>query len=190
MAQTGRALTLPARVIPPLFVPVAAALSAANESRLREWGWTPLDHSGVPWPSGLALLPGGRLQALSFAGSGASLIALAAALPRGPRSALLATCGAGLLAAALPLDPPDGDPGALRSWVRSWHAAVHAGGFAVAGPAGLLAIGASRRRRDVALAAVMTATAALGGTAGWYAFLEGFFTWVSLLARRVARTDG
>ncbi len=144
----------------------------------------------MPWPSSLALLPGGRLQALSFAGTGASLIALAAALPRGPRPALLATCGAGLVAAACPLDLPDGDPAAIGSWIRSWHAGVHAGGFAVAGAAGILAVGASRRREDVALAALLAAAAAGGRTPGWYVFVSGFFAWASLLARRVSAPRG
>jgi hypothetical protein len=133
----------------------------------------------------VAVLPGGRLQALNFAGSGASLIALAAALPRGARPRLMATAGAGLMAAALPLDRPDGDPGAMRSWVRSWPAALHAGGFLLAGPAGVLAIASSRRGADVALAAGLAAATA-GRTPGWYTFLSGFFGWTWLLARRVA----
>jgi hypothetical protein len=187
MTPTPRALALPALLFPPLFVPTAAALSVTNRDALRDWGWTPLDHHDVPWPSSLAILPGGRLQALSFAGTGASLISLAAALPRGPRSALLTTCGVGLLAAALPLDRPDGDPGELGSWIRSWHAAVHAGGFVVAGPAGILAVGISGRRPDVALATLLAGAATLGRALGWYCFLGGFFAWVSLLARRVAR---
>ena len=182
-----RLLTLPARAVPPAFLATAAVLSIANRSRLRAWGWTPLDHHGVPWPSSLALLPGGRLQTASFFGSGASLIALARTLPRGGQARLLATAGAGLLAAALPLDHPDGDPGELASWVHSWHAGVHVGGFLLAGPAGILAIAASRRRTDAALAAALTAAAAAGRTPGWYVFLAGFFGWVWRLADRVAR---
>ena len=185
MRPTAGVLALPARVFPPLFVPTAAALSVANRDALREWGWTPLDHHDVPWPSSLALLPGGRLQALSFAGTGASLISLAAALPRGARSGLLATCGAGLVAAALPLDRPDGDPSELASWIRSWHGVVHAGGFVVSGAAGILAVGASGQRQDVAVAGLLAAAAGGGRTPGWYLFVTGFFTWVSLLARRV-----
>jgi hypothetical protein len=137
----------------------------------------------------LALLPGGRLQVLSFAGTGASLILLAAALPRGARSALLATCGAGLLAATFPLDRPDGDPGELASWIRSWHAVVHAGGFVVSGAAGILAIGVSGKREDVAVAGLLAAAAVAGRTPGWYLFVTGFFTWVSRLAGRVARDE-
>jgi len=189
-ALQSRRLAAPARAAAPAFLGTAAVLSAANRSALREWGWTPLDHHGVPWPSSLALLPGGRLQGVSFATTGGSLVALAGALPRGGRSALLATCGAGLIAAAFPLDVPDGDPGALTSWIHSWHAVVHAGGFAVAGLAGVLAIGATRRRADVATAVVLGAAAAAGGTPGWYAFVAGFFAWVALLARRVAGGSG
>lgn len=186
-ALQSRRLAAPARVAAPAFLGTAALLSVANESALREWGWTPLDHHGVPWPSSLALLPAGWLQGASFATTGGSLVALAATLPRGGRSALLATCGAGLIAAAFPLDVPDGDPAALTSWIHSWHAVVHTGGFAVAGLAGVLAIGAPRRRADVATAVVLGAAAAAGRTPGWYAFVAGFFGWVGLLARRVAR---
>ena len=181
-----RALAAPALVAGPLFLTAATVRSAVHAKDLEAWGWTPLDHHGVPWPSSLALLPGGWLQTLSFAGTGASLVALAVALPRGGRSRLLAACGAGLIAAAFPLDAPVGDPGAMGSWISSWPALVHAGGFAVAGVAGLLAIAASRRRADVVLAVGLAAVAALGGTPGWYAFLAGFFGWVWVLARRTA----
>jgi hypothetical protein len=180
---TRSALARPALVAAPGFLLTAAALSAANRTRLRSWGWTALDHSGVPWPSSLALLPGGWLQTAAFAGTGASLVALALTLPRGGRARLLGACGAGLLAAAFPLDVPDGDPGVLSSWIHSWPAVVHAGGFALAGLAGVLAIAASRRRADVVLATVLAAAATVGGAPGWYAFLLGFFAWVWHLGR-------
>jgi hypothetical protein len=185
-----RLLATPVLVAAPAFLLTTAVLSVANRAALGNWGWTWLDHHGVPWPSSLAVLPGGWLQGLAFATSGGALVALAVAVPRGARSALLAACGAGLLAAAFPLDVPLGDPGAVASWIRSWHAAVHAGGFAVAGLAGILAILASRRRADVATAAALAAAAALGGTPGWYAFVAGFFGWVFLLARRLVGDGG
>jgi hypothetical protein len=183
----NRHLARPALLAAPAFPLTAALLSVANSARLQEWGWTPLDHAGVPWPSSLALLPGGWLQTLSFAGTGLSLVVLAAALPRGGRARASAICGAGLVAAALPLDLPDGDPAALGSWISSWPAVVHAVGFAVAGLAGLVAILASRRRTDVALAVALAAAAAVGGTPGWYAFVAGFFAWVWWLARAAVR---
>ena len=181
-----RLLARSALVAAPVFPLTAAVLSAANPDPLRAWGWTWLDHHGVPWPSSLALLPGGWLQTAVFAGTGLSLVALAAALPRGGRARLLALAGVGLLAAAFPLDAPVGDPAAIGSWIDSWPAVVHAGGFAVAGLAGILAVLVSRRRADVALAGALTAAAVVGGTPGWYAFLIGFFAWVWCLARRVA----
>jgi hypothetical protein len=181
-----RWLTAPAQAAAPTFLLVAEALSVVNHSSLRAWNWAPLDHHGVPWPSSLALLPGGWLQTLAFCGAGTSLLALAVALPRDGRSRLLASCGAGLLAAAFPLDLPDGAPGDLGSWIHSWHAVVHTGGFAVAGLAGLLAIAASRQRADVALAVVLASAVAVGGTPGWYAFLAGFFAWIWCVARRAA----
>src|SRR3712207_4047090 len=105
-----RLLTLPARVAAAAFLPTAAVLSIVNRNRLRAWGWAPRDHHGVPWPSSLAVLPGGRLQVLSFAGSGASLIALAGTLPRGGPAGPPATWGLGLPAGSPPLGPPAGDP--------------------------------------------------------------------------------
>ena len=150
--------------------PTAVALSA--------WGWTPLDHHGVPWPSSLALLPGGWLQTVAFVGTGAALVALAAALPRGVRAFALGACGVGLVAAGFPLDLPLGDPASLASWIRSWPAVVHAGGFAVAGLAGLVAVAASRRRGDVAFAARVAArrrrwAGRRAGTSSWSACSAG-----------------
>jgi hypothetical protein len=184
-ARPGRRLrAVPALVAPASFLLTATGLSAVDRAGLAAWGWTPLDHHGVPWPSSLALLPGGGLQTVAFAGTGAALVALATALPRGVRAVALAVCGAGLVAAAFPLDVPTGDPGSLSSWVHSWPAVVHAGGFVVAGLAGLLAVAASRRRTDLGFAVLLALAAALGGTPGWYAYLIGFCTWVTAVAGR------
>ena len=185
-----RTRAVPAVFAPALFLLTVTLLSAAGRPALRAWGWTPLDHHGVPWPSSLALLPGGWLQTAAFAGTGAALIGLATALPRGGRALALGTCGAGLVAAAFPLDLPVGDPAKIGSWIHSWPAVVHAGGFAVAGIAGLVAIAASRRRGDIGLAALLALAAAVGGTPGWYAFLAGVFGWLTLLAERVVSDTG
>jgi hypothetical protein len=183
-----RALAAPALLAAPLFLLTAALLSWTNSDALRAWGWTAGDHHGVPWPSSLAVLPHGWLQIAAFACTGAALIALAAAQPRRGRALALAACGIGLTAAALPLDQPVGDPGTLASWVHSWHAAVHAGGFLLAGLAGPLAIAASRRRGDVALAVALTIAALFGGTPGWYAYLTGFLTWIAVIAIRLRQS--
>ena len=182
-----RALAAPALLAAPLFVLSAALLTGANSQALRAWGWTAGDARGVPWPSSLAVLPHGWLQSAAFACMGAALIALAAAQPRRGRALALAACGIGLIAAAFPLDPPVGDPGALASWVGSWHAALHAGGFVLAGFAAPLAIAATRRRIDVALAAALAMAALLGGTPGWYAYLVGFLTWTEVIAIGLVR---
>jgi hypothetical protein len=187
-ARSGRRTwAAPALFAPALFVVTATLLSAVHRESLRAWGWTALDHHGVPWPSSLALLSGGWLQTVAFVGAGAALVGLAAALPRGVRSFAIGACGVGLVAAGFPLDVPLGDPAALASWVRSWPAVVHAGGFVVAGLAGLVAVAASRRRRDQALAAALALTAVFGGTPGWYAYLAGFLAWATLLAGRTVR---
>jgi hypothetical protein len=183
--RSGRRLrAAPALVAPPLFLLTGGLLSAADREFLAAWGWDVADHHGVPWPSSLALLPGGWLQTVAFADTGTALIALSTAVPEGGRSLGLGVCGAGLVAAAFRLDAPVGDPASLRSWVRSWPAAVHACGFVVSGVAGVFAVAASRRRADLALAAGLGGAAAFGGTLGWYAFLASFFSWVTALAGR------
>lgn len=182
-----RALAAPALVAGPLFLVAATVRSAAHADELEAWGWTPLDHHGVPWPSSLAVVPGGWVQSAAFAGTGSSLVTLAAALPRGMRRRALAACGTGLVAAAFPLDAPLGDPGSFPSWIRSWPAAVHTGGFVVAGIAGPIAVAAARRRGDVGLAALLALVAAVGRTPGWYAYLAGFFGWTTVIARKVMR---
>jgi hypothetical protein len=185
-----RALASPAVLAAPLFLVTAALLTWINADAFRAWGWTPRAHHGVPWPSSLAVLPHGWLQVTAFGGTGAALIALAAALPHRGRARALAVCGVGLTTAALPLDPPVGDPGTLASWIGSWHAAVHAGGFLLAGVAAPLAIAATRRRTDVALAAALTVLAVLGGTLGWYAYLTGVLAWITVIARAEASASG
>jgi hypothetical protein len=181
-------LAAPAVVAGPLFLTAATVRSAVHAKDLEAWGWTPLDHHGVPWPSSLAVVPGGWVQSASFAGTGGALIALSNALPRGGRRLALAACGTGLVAAAFPLDVPVGDPAALMSWVQSWPAVVHVDGFFVAGAAGLAAIAASRRRGDVGFAALLALAAALGGTPGWYAYLTGFLGWATVVALKVIRS--
>ena len=184
----------------PLFLVVAALLSIAEHDALSAWGWTALDHHGVPWPSALALTPLGFLQSASFALTGAALLALARRLPAdlpARRSATvaagaLAVAGAGLVAAALPLDHPAGDPSDLSSWVGSWHALVHMAGFAAAAAGGITAVvavalaarGAAPRvaRGSAAVAAVSLGSLALPGAIGWYGFLAAFFGWTAALA--------
>jgi hypothetical protein len=180
-----RALAAPALLAAPLFLLTAALLTWTNSDALRAWGWTAGDHHGVPWPSSLAVLPHGWLQAAAFACTGAALIALAAAEQRRGRALALAACGIGLTAAAFPLDPPVGDPGTLASWIHSWHAAAHAGGFVLAGLAAPVAIAAGRRRTDVALAVALTLAAVAGGTPGWYAYLAGLITWIEVISVRL-----
>jgi hypothetical protein len=182
-----RALAAPALLAAPLFVLAAVLLTGTNSDALRAWGWTAGAHHGVPWPSSLAVLPHGWPQAASFALLGGAVISLAAALPHRGRARALLACGIGLAAAALPLDAPAGDPGALASWVGSWPAAVHAGGFVLAGLAAPVAIAATRRRTDVALAAALTIAAVLGGTPGWYVYLTGVLGWIFVIAVRVLR---
>jgi len=188
----------------PLFLIVAAFLSIAQHDTLSAWGWTALDHHGVPWPSALALTPLGFVQAASFALTGAALLAqaprLRAELPA-RRSATvaagaLAVAGAGLVAAALPLDHPAGDPAELSSWIGSWHALVHMTGFVTAAAGGITAVvavalaarGTATRlaRGSAAVAAVSLLSLALPGALGWYGFLAAFFGWTAVVAGGLA----
>jgi hypothetical protein len=185
----------------PFFLAVAALVSVAEHDALAGWGWTALDHHGVPWPSALTLTSLGWLQATAFALTGVALLALAgrlrAGLPR-RRSATvgvfaLAVAGAGLAFAALPLDHPAGDPSQPGSWIGSWHAAIHMAGFVAAAAGGITAVVATAlatrgvaprlSRASTAVAAVSTLSLALAGAVGWYVFLAAFFGWTSMLAR-------
>jgi Protein of unknown function (DUF998) len=183
----------------PAFLLVAAFLSIVERDALDTWGWAPLDHHGVPWPSALTLTSLGWLQAAAFAVTGIALLALAGRLrpllPAG-RSATVAVrglrlAGAGLVCAALPLDHPAGDPSELASWVGSWHAVAHMAGFVAAAVGGIGAVAslalATRRssprlaRVSAAVAAVSVVSLALPGALGWYAFLGAFFSWTAML---------
>jgi hypothetical protein len=199
-AALRRGLTAPALLGAPLFLIAVAVLSWLDRHELRAWGWTPLDNHGVPWPSSVATGPHGWLQVANFALAGAAVLALTPALraqlPRRRSSTAatigLAVVGFGLLAAAFPLDRPVGDPGALSSWVQSWHAAIHVGGFLLAGLGVLFALVAfaaatryeSRRlsRTSAILAGLLAVTLALPSAASWYVFLAGVFGWVGTVA--------
>jgi hypothetical protein len=188
----------------PLFLVVAAVLSIAEHDALTTWGWTALDHHGVPWPSALALTPRGFVQCASFALTGTALVALAPRLRvelPARRSATvaagaLAVAGAGLVAAALPLDHPAGDPAELSAWVGSWHALVHVTGFAAAAVGGITAVVATAlaaraeapglARASAAVAVLSMLSLALPGALGWYGFLAAFFGWTAALAGGLA----
>ena len=184
----------------PIFPIVAVLLTLLDRDELRAWGWAPLDHHGVPWPSALAAGQHGWLQCASFAIAGAAVAGLAPVLrdllPRRRATSVAATAltlaGVGLVAAAFPLDRPHGDPGELSSWLGSWHAAVHVGGFATAAGCAAIALvavavaarGRSRllARSSAALALASAAALALPGAIGWYVFLGGFFAWAHAIA--------
>ena len=184
----------------PAFLLVAAFVSIAERDALDAWGWTPLEHHGVPWPSALTLTSLGWLQAAAFAVTGVALIALAGRLRRvlpTRRSAAVAVgglgvAGAGLVCAALPLDHPAGDPAELASWVGSWHAVAHIAGFVAAAVGGIAVVAsvalATRdssprlARVSAAVAAVSVVSLALPGALGWYAFLAAFCSWTAMLA--------
>jgi hypothetical protein len=184
----------------PVFPIVAVLLTLLDRDELRAWGWAPLDHHGVPWPSALAVGPHGWLQIASFALAGAAVAGLAPVLrdllPRRRATSIAASAtalaGVGLAATAFPLDRPHGDPGELSSWLGSWHAAVHVGGFATAAGCAAIALvavavaahGRSRMlsRSSAALALASAAALALPGAIGWYLFLGGFFAWAQAIA--------
>ena len=177
-----RLLTGPMLAAVPLFALVATVLTLVNEQQLRSYGWRPLDHHGVPWPSSLAVLPYGWLQVLAFALTGVATLALAQALPRSARSLALTVAGLGLVAAMFPLDSPVGDPSHITSWVQSWHAWVHAIGFVAVGLTVPIAMAATRRRHDVILAVSVVVAVVVGGALGWYAFLLITLGWLTRVA--------
>jgi hypothetical protein len=171
----------------PLFALVVIVLSATNQQELRSYGWRPLDHHGVPWPSSLAVLPYGGWLILAFGLIGLATLALARALPQTARSIALSVAGLGLVAAMFPLDAPAANPGVVTSWVHSAHAWLHLIGFLAVGLAVPVAMIATRRRRDMMLAVATVAVAVAGGALGWYAFLLLSLGWLTTLAARASR---
>jgi hypothetical protein len=61
---------------PAIFVLIVIVLTVAQYGLMRDLGWHPIESSGVPWPSGLALGPYGWLQVLNFILFGLLLLTL------------------------------------------------------------------------------------------------------------------
>jgi len=81
---------------PVIFVLIVIVLTVLQYGFMRGLGWHPIEGSGVPWPSGLALGPYGWLQVLNFILFGLLVIAFAAGLHRRV-SGRAAKIGTGLL---------------------------------------------------------------------------------------------
>jgi hypothetical protein len=111
-----------------LFTGIVAALTAVQWSFLQSRGWDPIRATDVPYPSTLALGPGGWLQVLNFAILGLALLGVAAGLWRAlepqPTAAVVSLVVAGFAGLAL-MAVTDGS----LSSVRTWHGAVHVGAF-------------------------------------------------------------
>jgi Protein of unknown function (DUF998) len=81
---------------PVIFVLIVIVLTILQYGFMRGLGWHPIEGSGVPWPSGLALGPYGWLQVLNFILLGLLVIAFAVGLHRRV-SGRAAKIGTGLL---------------------------------------------------------------------------------------------
>lgn len=111
-----------------LFAVIVVALTAVQWSFLQGRGWDPVRATDVPYPSTLALGPGGWLQVVNFAILGLALLVVAAGLWRAldprPTAAIVLLAVAGVAGLAL-MAITDGS----LSSVRTWHGAVHVGAF-------------------------------------------------------------
>jgi Protein of unknown function (DUF998) len=111
-----------------VFTLIVITLTVRQWSYLQGRGWHPIRSSDVPYPSALALGPGGWLQVVNFGILGLALLAIAAGLWQAPGQRptlaiwLLVVAGIAGLALMAPTD------GSLSS-VRTWHGAVHVGAF-------------------------------------------------------------
>jgi Protein of unknown function (DUF998) len=203
--RSTRLQTTTAIVAPPLFAVVAVTLTWLQQDSLSRYGWSVLDHAGVPWPSALATGQYGWIQSVAFALLGAGVLALVpglrSTLRPGPAlrivTAALVVQGVSLLLCAFTLDPPAGAPGELASWVQSWHAVLHVVGFIGTGAAAVIATAtlalAARHRpgwrqvvRYSAVCAVALVVSFAASTApAWYAFLALDLAWVMAVAHRL-----
>jgi hypothetical protein len=112
---------------PVIFVIVVIVLTVAQYGFMRGLGWHPLESSGVPWPSGLALGPYGWLQVLNFILFGLLVIAFAVGLHRRV-SGRAAKIGTGLLmlaGVALVLSGFKTDPDLLATGPQTLSGWIH-----------------------------------------------------------------
>src|SRR5688572_22512941 len=132
----------------PIFLGVSAGLTWVDAAELRGYGWQPLNHHGVPWPSALSTTAHGAIQIANFTITGLLVLALASVLggtlPRRPSGtvARMATgaVGAGVALAALPVGVPPDDWADPLAWCASWHGTIHLSGLVVAAVAALVAL--------------------------------------------------
>jgi hypothetical membrane protein len=124
---TERDAALAGMIGPVIFVFIVIVLTVAQYGFMRGLGWHPIESSGVPWPSGLALGPYGWLQVLNFILFGLLVIAFAVGLHRrvSGRAAkigtgLLMLAGVALVLSGFKTDPEllSTGPQTLSGWIH------------------------------------------------------------------------
>lgn len=128
-----RALAVGGAIAPWLWSGVVIVLTFLEYDTLTGFGWTPLSHHGVNYPSSLALGRFGWAQMVNFGLFGILMIGLAIALYRSVRQqwpariapVLIGISGFGFLMSVFPTD--NGPPNAAMTW----HGAIHGLGFIV-----------------------------------------------------------
>jgi hypothetical membrane protein len=112
---------------PAIFVLIVIVLTVAQYGFMRGLGWHPIEGSGVPWPSGLALGPYGWLQVLNFILVGLLVIAFAIGLHRTMRgkaakigTGFLMLAGVALVLLGFKTDPElvSTGPQTLSGWIH------------------------------------------------------------------------
>ena len=125
--MSERNAALAGMIGPVLFAFIVIVLTVAQYGFMRRLGWHPIESSGVPWPSGLALGPYGWLQVLNFVLFGLLVISFAVGLHRrvSGRAAKIGTgslmlAGVALLLLGFKTDPNllSTGPQTLSGWIH------------------------------------------------------------------------
>jgi hypothetical protein len=184
---------------PAIFVLIVIVLTVAQYGFMRDLGWHPIESSGVPWPSGLALGPYGWLQVLNFILFGLLVIAIAVGLHRRV-SGWAAKIGTGFLmlaVVALVLLGLKTDPNLLSTGPQMLSGWIHGLAFLLLTLSLLLTVffmGWGLRRDplwrsygwySLATGILCVVGSLIPGQMGTYVFLTVILGWMFLMALRL-----
>jgi Protein of unknown function (DUF998) len=184
---------------PVMFVSIVIVLTVAQYGFMRGLGWHPIESSGVPWPSGLALGPYGWLQVINFILFGLLVILFALGLNRrvSGRAAKIGTGSLMLTGVALVLSGFKTDPELLSTGPQTLSGWIHGLAFLLLTLSLLLTfflMGWGLRRdplwRSYGLYSLATGVAFvvgffIPGQIGTYVFLSVILVWIFVMGLRL-----
>jgi hypothetical protein len=197
--MSERNAALAGMIGPVIFVVIVIALTVAQYGFMRGLGWHPIESSGVPWPSGLALGPYGWLQVINFILFGLLVMAFAFGLHRRV-SGKSAKIGTGLLmlaGVALVFLGFKTDPELLSTGPRTLSGWIHGLAFVLLTLSLLLTfflMGWGLRKDplwrsyglySLATGVVFVVGSFIPGKIGTYVFLSVILVWMFVMALRL-----